>query len=38
MAKADLEATVLRSPINGKITNLHAKTFEHAKPGRNFAL
>jgi membrane fusion protein (multidrug efflux system) len=36
IAKADLEASVLRSPINGKITNLSAKTFEHAKPGEAF--
>jgi membrane fusion protein (multidrug efflux system) len=36
MAKADLEATVLRSPINGKISNLYAKIFEHAKPGEVF--
>lgn len=36
IAKADLEASVLRSPINGKIINLSAKTFEHAKPGEAF--
>jgi membrane fusion protein (multidrug efflux system) len=36
IAKADLEASVLRSPINGKITNLSVKTFEHAKPGEAF--
>jgi membrane fusion protein (multidrug efflux system) len=36
IATADLEASVLRSPINGKITNLSAKTFEHAKPGEAF--
>jgi membrane fusion protein (multidrug efflux system) len=36
IAKADLEASVLRSPINGKITNLSAKTFEHARLGEIF--
>ena len=36
IANADLKASVLRSPINGKITNLSTKTFEHAKPGETF--
>jgi membrane fusion protein (multidrug efflux system) len=36
IAKADLEASVLRSPINGKITNLSVKTFEHARLGEIF--
>jgi len=37
IAEADLvEATVLRSPISGKITNLKAKQFEYSKPGEVF--
>ena len=36
MAQAALDASVLRSPIKGKITNLHAKQFEHAKAGEVF--
>lgn len=36
MAQAALDATVLRSPINGKISNLNAKPYEHATPGEVF--
>lgn len=34
--RADLESSVLRSPISGKISNLKAKTYEYATPGEVF--
>jgi membrane fusion protein (multidrug efflux system) len=36
IAKANLQASILRSPISGKITNLSAKQFEYSKPGEVF--
>ncbi|MDZ7605118.1 MAG: HlyD family efflux transporter periplasmic adaptor subunit [Cyclobacteriaceae bacterium] len=34
--KVELRDATLKSPFSGKITNLNAKAFDHAKPGEVF--
>lgn len=34
LAKLDLDRTVIRSPVNGWVTNLHARVGDYATPGK----
>lgn len=36
VTEAELQAATLKAPFSGKLSNLHAKVYDHAKPGEVF--